>query len=161
MWRRQKVKDLLIEVEETKKVSYSKIADYQKQVTTLRGIMRNFYVQIDSLNRKNEQLMAENLEVKQQYKQVEQKNQQLSEEKQQLQQNLKIAAKLEAQGSGGRAVEFEKQGDKIYQPCRKKYGSILCWAKPGHATRRKKRICAYYAPRSVVDDQVGKRLVSV
>lgn len=90
-----KVKNLLIEVEQTKKVSYSKISNYQKQVTTLRGIMRDFVVQIDSLNRRNEQLMAENREVKQQYKQVEQKNEQLSKEKQQLQQNLKRAAMLE------------------------------------------------------------------
>ncbi|WP_347839030.1 hypothetical protein [uncultured Draconibacterium sp.] len=91
-----KVKDLLLEVEQTKKVSYSKISDYQKQVTTLRGIMRDFVVQIDSLNRRNEQLMAENREVKQQYKQVEQQNEQLSKEKERLQQNLKRAAMLEA-----------------------------------------------------------------
>jgi FtsZ-binding cell division protein ZapB len=90
-----KVKDLLIEVEQTKKVSFSKISDYQKQVTTLRGIMRDFVVQIDSLNRRNEELMAENREVKQQYKEVEQTNQQLSQEKERLQQNLKRAAMLE------------------------------------------------------------------
>ncbi|MDX8338132.1 hypothetical protein SLH46_02985 [Draconibacterium sp. IB214405] len=91
-----KVKDLLLEVEQTKKVSYAKISDYQNQVNTLRGIMRDFVVQIDSLNRRNEELMAENLEVKQQYKEVEQQNQQLNQEKQQLQQNLKRAAMLEA-----------------------------------------------------------------
>ncbi|HSM49082.1 MAG TPA: hypothetical protein VK872_14780, partial [Draconibacterium sp.] len=49
-----KVRDLLIEVEQTKRVSYEKISDYQKQVTTLRGIMRDFVVQIDSLNKRNE-----------------------------------------------------------------------------------------------------------
>ena len=38
-----KVKDLLIEVEQTKKVSYNKITGYQKQVTTLRGIMCKVY----------------------------------------------------------------------------------------------------------------------
>nr|WP_321353504.1 hypothetical protein [uncultured Draconibacterium sp.] len=90
-----KVKDLLLEVEQTKKVSFSKISDYQKQVTTLRGIMRDFVVQIDSLNRRNEELMAENREVKQQYKEVEQHNQQLNQEKERLQQNLKRAAMLE------------------------------------------------------------------
>jgi regulator of replication initiation timing len=65
------VRDLLIEVEQTKKVSYEKISDYQKQVTTLRGIMRDFVVQIDSLNRRNEQLMAENTQVKEQFKEAE------------------------------------------------------------------------------------------
>lgn len=90
-----KVRDLLIEVEQTKKVSYEKISDYQKQVTTLRGIMRDFVVQIDSLNRRNEQLMAENTQVKEQFKQVEIKNEQLSQEKENLQKNLQRAAKLE------------------------------------------------------------------
>lgn len=115
-----KVKDLLLEVEQTKKVSVAKINDYQKQVTTLRGIMRDFVVQIDSLNRKNEELMAENLQVKQQYKQVEQKNQQLSEEKQRLQQDLKIAAKLEARelvaepiNSKSKETKFARRAEKI------------------------------------------------
>jgi len=68
-----KVRDLLIEVEQTKKISFEKISGYQKQVTTLRGIMRDFVMQIDSLNKRNEQLMAENLEVKEQFKQSESK----------------------------------------------------------------------------------------
>ncbi len=91
-----RVKDLLEEVATTKKLSLEKISRYQKEVTTLRDIMRNYIVQIDSLNRKNEFLMAENLEVKEQAKKAESRNIQLSEEKQQLEQNLKKAATLEA-----------------------------------------------------------------
>lgn len=90
-----KVKDLLLEIEQTKKVSLEQINSYQKQVTTLRGIMRDFVVQIDSLNRRNEQLMAENLEVKQQYKKVESEKLQLTEEKQMLERNLQRAAVLQ------------------------------------------------------------------
>ena len=91
-----KVKDLLLEVEQTKKVSYQKISGYQKQVTTLVGIMRNYVVQIDSLNEANQLLREQNLEVKQQFVQVEQQNEQLNQEKKQLQQNLQRAAMLEA-----------------------------------------------------------------
>lgn len=91
-----KVRDLLIEVEQTKRVSYEKISDYQKQVTTLRGIMRDFVVQIDSLNKRNEQLMAENTQVKEQFKQAEIEKEQLSQEKDNLQKNLQRAAQLEA-----------------------------------------------------------------
>ncbi len=115
-----KVKDLLLEVEQTKKVSYSRISKYQKQVTTLRGIMKNFVVQIDSLNRKNKQLMAENLEVKKQYKQIEQKNQKLSQEKETLQQNLKRAAALKARellaaplNSRSKVTKFARRAHKI------------------------------------------------
>jgi FtsZ-binding cell division protein ZapB len=91
-----KVKDLLLEVEQTKKISYQKISEYQKQVTTLRGIAKNLYAQVDSLNERNKQLMAENLEVKEQYKKVETQNQQLSKEKQRLQQTVDRAAMLKA-----------------------------------------------------------------
>jgi FtsZ-binding cell division protein ZapB len=84
-----KVKDLLLEVEQTKKISFQKISDYQNQVNTLRGIMRDFVTQIDSLNRRNQELMAENFEVKEQYKKVESENVQLSQEKTRLQQIFK------------------------------------------------------------------------
>ena len=49
-----KVKDLLLEVGQVKKVSYDEIARYREEVTTLRGIMKNYIVQVDSLNRRNE-----------------------------------------------------------------------------------------------------------
>jgi hypothetical protein len=91
-----RVKDLLMEVEQTRKISFEQISMYQKQVTTLREIMRSYITQIDSLNRRNEILLAENLEVKKQAKQVESINIQLSQEKQELEQNLKKAAALEA-----------------------------------------------------------------
>ncbi|MGC9355890.1 MAG: hypothetical protein ACP5D9_18730, partial [Mariniphaga sp.] len=90
-----KVKDLLVEIEQTKKLSLQKINAYQNQVTTLRGIMRDFVVQIDSLNQRNQELMAENREVKEQYKRSEAEKQQLSEEKEQLEQNLQRASRLQ------------------------------------------------------------------
>lgn len=115
-----RVKDLLLEVEQTKRVSYEKITDYQKQVTTLRGIMRDFVVQIDSLNRRNEQLMAENTQVKEQFKQSEIEKQQLSEEKENLQKNLQRAAQLEARdliaeglNSRSKETKFAKRTESI------------------------------------------------
>ena len=57
--------------------------------------MRNYIVQIDSLNRRNQILMAENIEVKEQVRQVESQNVQLSQDKQRLEQNLQRAAQLQ------------------------------------------------------------------
>ncbi len=115
-----KVKDLLLEVEQTKKVSIRKINDYQKQVTTMRGIMRDFYLQIDSLNQRNKQLMAENQEVKEQYKKVESQNQQLSQEKKRLQQTVQRAAMLQAReliaeplNSRGKTTRYTSRVEKI------------------------------------------------
>jgi len=91
-----KVKDLLLEVGQVKKVSYDEIARYREEVTTLRGIMKNYIVQVDSLNRRNEKLMAENVQVKSEMAQSESKNQELEKEKQHLQEKIKMAALLEA-----------------------------------------------------------------
>jgi preprotein translocase subunit SecD len=91
-----RVKALITELEQTKRVSFRKITEYQNQVNTMRGIMRDFVAQIDSLNRRNEILMAENLQVKEDYKRVETEKNQLSQEKDKLQQNLQRAAMLEA-----------------------------------------------------------------
>ncbi|PIF05411.1 MAG: hypothetical protein CSA36_06650 [Draconibacterium sp.] len=115
-----RVQDLLIEVEQTKKISYKQISGYQKQVTTLRGIMRDFVLQIDSLNKRNEILLAENTKVKEQFKQSEMKNEQLNQEKQQLQQNLKLAAMLEVRSlvaeplnNRSKVTKFAKRTKKI------------------------------------------------
>src|SRR5690606_12261479 len=120
IYAQAKVRDLLIEVEQTKRVSYQKINDYQKQVTTLRGIMRDFVVQIDSLNKRNEQLMAENTQVKEQFKQVEIKNEQLSQDIENKDKRLQRAAQLEtrdliAEGlnSRGKETRFAKKAETI------------------------------------------------
>ena len=91
-----KVKDLLTEVEQVKRVSYDQIAQYRTEVTTLRNIMKNYIVQVDSLNRRNEKLMAENQQVKQDFAESESKNQELEKEKEKLQEKIKMAAQLEA-----------------------------------------------------------------
>ncbi|MEE4287491.1 MAG: hypothetical protein V2I31_15170 [Mariniphaga sp.] len=115
-----KVKDLLIEIEQTKRVSLEKINSYQNQVTTLRSIMRDFVVQIDSLNRRNQELMAENLEVKEQFKRSETEKQQISEEKDRLERNLQRAAVLqvrelmaEALNSRNKDTRFASRAERI------------------------------------------------
>ena len=114
------VKDLLLEVEQTKKVSVQKITKYQQEITSLKGIMRNYIVQVDSLNRRNMELMAENREVKEQYKQVEAKNEKLSQETERLQKNLERAAQLEPIGliaepinDRSKPTRFARRAEKI------------------------------------------------
>jgi predicted nuclease with TOPRIM domain len=91
-----KVNDLLLEVEQVQKVSFDQIAKYRLEVTTMRNIMKNYIVQVDSLNRRNEILVAENNQVKQDFAQSESKNQELEKEKGHLQEKIKMAAQLEA-----------------------------------------------------------------
>ena len=98
MFAQAKVKDLLLEVEQTKKISLQEITNYQNQVNTQRGIMRDYVVQIAELSSRNEQLMIENREARERATQVESENAQLSVERERLQQNLQRAAMLEVRG---------------------------------------------------------------
>jgi len=91
-----KVKELLSEVEKVKNASYQQISKYRQEVNTLRNIMRDYIVQIDSLNQKNQRLMSENVNVKQEVTQVRSVNQQLEVEKKKLEQTVTLAAQLEA-----------------------------------------------------------------
>lgn len=59
-----RVQELLSEVENVKNASYQEISRYKEEIVTMRKIMKDFYVQIDSLNTRNQILMAENTEVK-------------------------------------------------------------------------------------------------
>jgi len=115
-----KVKDLLQEVEQVKKVSYGQIEQYRLQVTTMRNIMKNYIIQVDSLNRRNELLMAENVQVKENFAQSENKNQQLEKEKQHLQEKIKEAELLEATelaavgiNSRGKDAESARRAEQI------------------------------------------------
>jgi FtsZ-binding cell division protein ZapB len=93
---KNKVADLLKEVEHVKHVSFEQISKYRDEVTTLRTIMRSYIVQIDSLNQRNQQLMTENVDVKKQVTEAKTINQQLSQEKQKLEQTVSLAAQLTA-----------------------------------------------------------------
>ena len=115
-----KVKDLMLEVSQVKKASYAQIDRYRDEVSSLRKIMRNYIVQVDSLNRRNQQLMAENEQVKQNYADVETKNKQLQKEKEKLSQRVEKAARLEAVNlrafginSRGNEVNNSRKADKI------------------------------------------------
>ena len=105
---RNRVEDLLKEVAHVKNVSFQQISKYRDEVTTLRNIMRDYIVQIDSLNVKNQRLMTENVDVKQQVTEAKTINQQLEQEKKKLEQTVSLAAQLEA--SNLRAVGITSKG---------------------------------------------------
>jgi len=103
-----KVKELLTEIEQVKSTSFRQISKYRDEMTTLRKIMRDYVVQIDSLNQKNQRLMAENQNVKQEVTEVKTQNQSLEQEKKKLEQTVTLASTLEAMNLG--ATGINKKG---------------------------------------------------
>lgn len=63
----EKATKLYDELKQVRQVSYAKIKEYQRELGTLRSIMRDMVVEIDSLNNLNQQLIAENIKVRQEY----------------------------------------------------------------------------------------------
>lgn len=84
--REQKqAKKLYDELQSVKRVSYAKIKEYQKELGTLRSIMKDMLHDIDSLNAMNKELIAENIKVKEEaatakqtVKELEQKTEELN-----------------------------------------------------------------------------------
>jgi FtsZ-binding cell division protein ZapB len=78
------------------KDNIEKIKLYKKELGTLRDIMKSYIVQIDSLNTKNQKLVAENTEVKSALEQSRKSNEDLSKEKENLNSKVQIASVLSA-----------------------------------------------------------------
>jgi hypothetical protein len=96
MVTQNEIKNLLVEVEQVKQASFREVSGYKDKVNTLRGIMKDLYNQIDSLNERNKILFAENVQVKQKYTDEKSKNEVLVKEKEELAQTVKKAQILEA-----------------------------------------------------------------
>jgi hypothetical protein len=73
-----------------------KIKMYRKEMETLRSVLRSYIVQIDSLNMKNQELMAENKQLKNVERRLASEKQQLLEDKDQLEEIKDMATTLQA-----------------------------------------------------------------
>lgn len=81
----QHVKKLYSQIQNERNISYTKIKEYQRELGTLRTIMKDLLHDVDSLNAMNQQLIAENVKVKEEattakktVKELEQKTEELN-----------------------------------------------------------------------------------
>ena len=91
-----RTQQLLEELKQVKASDAREIARLKKELATVRAVLRDYVMQIDSLNRLNESLKQENTTVK---AELAEKNQQvagLSSEKASLSEKVAIAAQLDA-----------------------------------------------------------------
>ena len=74
------------------------ITRLKKELATVRAVLRSYVIEIDSLNRLNQNLQEENTRVKAQYQEATQQIEGLNTEKQSLSEKVAIAAQLDAIG---------------------------------------------------------------
>lgn len=73
-----------------------KIKMYRREMETLRSVLRSYIVQIDSLNLKNQELMAENKQLRNVERQLTTEKERLQQDKDQLEEIKDLATTLQA-----------------------------------------------------------------
>ena len=93
-----KTQQLLEELRQTKATDAAEITRLKKELKTVRAVLRSYVVQIDSLNRLNEELQKENKRVKARYSEASRKIDKITEEKENLTKKVSLASQLDAIG---------------------------------------------------------------
>ncbi len=91
-----RTQQLLEELKQVKANDAREITRLKKELATVRAVLRDYVMQIDSLNRQNERLQAENTRVKEELSNRESQIAGLSSEKASLSEKVAIAAQLDA-----------------------------------------------------------------
>ena len=92
---RERVSNLLEELKTVKATNAIKIRELRKELSTLRTVMTNFIVQIDSLNRRNEELTQENKSMRTEVNKIQDSYKVLEKQKETLAAKVEIASQLE------------------------------------------------------------------
>ena len=93
-----KTEQLLKELKTVKATDAREIARLKKELATCRAVIRSYILEIDSLNRLNQNLTAENTRMKGQYAEATKQIEGLNADKQTLSEKVAIAAQLDATG---------------------------------------------------------------
>ena len=91
-----RTQQLLEELKNVKSTNAREIARLKKELATVRAVLRNYVLEIDSLNRVNQTLTDENERMKNQYSEATRQIEGLSSEKASLSEKVAIAAQLDA-----------------------------------------------------------------
>ena len=107
---RLEVQMLIEKITKTEATNRSKIRQYEKELGTLRSIMRNYIVQIDSLNTLNKQLTADAAAARREAAESRRKQQELSKEVENLSGQVAAGSIIKARGI---RMEAYNASDKV------------------------------------------------
>lgn len=113
-----KTQRLLEELRQVKSTDAREIARLKKELATVRAVLRSYVLEIDSLNRLNQNLREENSRVKGQYNEATRQIAGLSSEKASLSEKVAIAAQLDATGINMIATKKNGKAVKRIKDCK-------------------------------------------
>ncbi len=105
-----KIEQLLEELNSEKKKSQKRISQLQNEISTLRGLLRHYVAQVDSLGRENAGLRAENEEIRNQNQQLNSRVREVSKANEDLSERMTLAEKLNVTGLS--ITPLKKNGKK-------------------------------------------------
>lgn len=94
---KQKVQQLLQELKTVKATNARRIKELQKELGTVRGVLKSYIYKVDSLNTVNDNLKKENVKVKKQIAEAQEIKRQLEEKTNELDAKINLASILEAE----------------------------------------------------------------
>lgn len=116
---KMKVQRLREELRTVKSTNTSRISELKKELATVRGVLKTYIAQVDSLNKKNSQLQEENQVVTRKFHEARSNANQLSKEKEQLSERVTMASQLDATNiiikSVNKKGKDEKKVSKVTQ----------------------------------------------
>jgi myosin heavy subunit len=113
-----RTQQLLEELKKTKAEDAREITRLKKELATVRAVLRDYVMQIDSLNRQNEQLRAENSRVKDELAVRNTQIAGLSTEKATLSEKVAIASQLDATNIQLKALKKNDKDVKKIKDCK-------------------------------------------
>lgn len=113
-----KTQKLLEELKQVKASDAREIARLKKELATVREVLRDYVMQIDSLNRLNENLRAENTRVSAELNERNAQVAGLSSEKASLSEKVAIAAQLDATGIQMQMLNKRGKNAKKLKDCK-------------------------------------------
>lgn len=105
-----RVDNLLSELKTTKATNYRRMKELKDEVNTLRSIAKSYVRQIDSLNRANKKLMAENRRVKEEMEEVQETKNELEKVKDTLSEKVQKASVLRTENL--QAIPINERGNE-------------------------------------------------
>lgn len=114
----QRTQELLKELQNVKSTDAREITRLKKELATCRAVIRSYVLEIDSLNRMNQNLRAENTQIRGQYEEANRQIQGLNSEKASLSEKVAMAAQLDATGINLSALNEKGKAAKSVKKCR-------------------------------------------
>ncbi len=114
-----RTQQLLKELREVKSSDAREITRLKKELATCRAVIRSYIIEIDSLNQLNQNLRAENTQIRGQYEEANRTIQGLNTEKASLTEKVAIAAQLDATAINLQMFTSDSKKARSLKKCRK------------------------------------------